>query len=273
MPRGHGHPGRVFVASRSQSVSVPVGLWGGGLKDVGAGVWKVGKGQCAPWLSLVCPGLATCGRRVGERTTMISAERGRADSGCSPYWAVGGARGWVHSTGVNSVERPATDVPYQTLTCQNGVLAGQRLSPGNFDTEEVTGSIPVSPTSVCAAQRLVTKSSVTSRSHVAPYGGSKMGAQDHLARWPSLAHWPRWRTHALAPAQRGAGLRMQLKELGDLGDGLLVRQHVLNLVLLTGLHHHRHLDRPLPVRVDHPELPQHRHALGQFQGDELLHRC
>jgi hypothetical protein len=47
------------------------------------------------------------------------------------------------------------------------------------DTEEVTGSIPVSPTNVCAGQRLVTGSWVTSLSRCAPYGGSKLGAEDH----------------------------------------------------------------------------------------------
>src|SRR3712207_2925493 len=47
-----------------------------------------------------------------------------------------------------------------------------------LDTEEVTGSIPVSPTRVCAGQRLVTGLWVTSRSLLAAYGGSKLGAQD-----------------------------------------------------------------------------------------------
>ena len=88
---------------------------------------------------------ATAG--CGERATMISADRRHADPGCSPHRAVGTTRWWVHSTGVNSVERSSTDLPYQTLACQDDVLAGQRRCPGNFDTEEVTGSIPVSPTS------------------------------------------------------------------------------------------------------------------------------
>ena len=49
-----------------------------------------------------------------------------------------------------------------------------------LDTEEVTGSIPVSPTSVCAGQRLVTEYSVTGFLRSGPYGGSRLGAQDHL---------------------------------------------------------------------------------------------
>src|SRR3954451_7364471 len=52
--------------------------------------------------------------------------------------------------------------------------------PDLVDTEEVTGSIPVSPTTVCAAQRLVTRSWVTSQLRCVPYTGSKMGAHDHL---------------------------------------------------------------------------------------------
>jgi hypothetical protein len=68
---------------------------------------------------------------------MISADRRDADPGCSPYRAVGMARWWVHSMGINCVERSPTDFPYRTLTCQNGVLAGQRRCPGNFDTEAV----------------------------------------------------------------------------------------------------------------------------------------
>jgi hypothetical protein len=43
----------------------------------------------------------------------------------------------VHSTGVNGVELSSTDVAYRTLTCQNGILAGQRRCLGNFDTEAV----------------------------------------------------------------------------------------------------------------------------------------
>jgi hypothetical protein len=63
--------------------------------------------------------------------------------------------------------------------------------PDLVDTEEVTGSISVSPTSVCAAQRLVTRSWVTSCSHRVPYIGSKMGAQDP----------PTWRQFLTAQAR------------------------------------------------------------------------
>ena len=48
-----------------------------------------------------------------------------------------------------------------------------------LDTEEVTGSNPVSPTNVLASHRLVTRILVTSRSRSAHYIGSKLGAQDH----------------------------------------------------------------------------------------------
>ena len=37
--------------------------------------------------------------------TMITAERRRADPGCSPNWTIGAARWWVHSTAVNCVPR------------------------------------------------------------------------------------------------------------------------------------------------------------------------
>ena len=59
-------------------------------------------------------------------------------------------------------------------------VAGQTACATFVDTEEVTGSIPVSPTDVCAAQRLVTRSTVTSRLPCAAYGGSKLGAQDQV---------------------------------------------------------------------------------------------
>jgi transposase len=52
--------------------------------------------------------------------------------------------------------------------------AGERFP----DTEEVTGSIPVSPTSKTAGQIARYRILVTGYSLVAPYGGSKLGAQD-----------------------------------------------------------------------------------------------
>jgi hypothetical protein len=68
---------------------------------------------------------------------MISIPRRRAGHGCSPYPTIGVDHWWVHSTGVSSVERSSTGAPYQTLTCQDDVLAGQLLQPGKFDTEAV----------------------------------------------------------------------------------------------------------------------------------------
>jgi len=68
---------------------------------------------------------------------MIAAERCGADCVCSPNRQSAQSVGWVHSTGVNGIERSSTDVTYSTLTCRNGVLAGQRPCPGKFDTEAV----------------------------------------------------------------------------------------------------------------------------------------
>jgi hypothetical protein len=68
---------------------------------------------------------------------MISVDPRGFDCGCSPYWLAAGPVGWVHSTGVSGAERSGTDVRCRTLTCRNGVLAGQRHFPGNFDTEAV----------------------------------------------------------------------------------------------------------------------------------------
>src|SRR4051794_41052455 len=56
---------------------------------------------------------------------------------------------------------PVNDSEYRQ-TAQTSDLTGPPPSWMD-DTEEVTGSIPVSPTSVCAAQRLVIRSSVPSR--------------------------------------------------------------------------------------------------------------
>src|SRR5579859_5700575 len=51
--------------------------------------------------------------------------------------------------------------------------------PNLADTEEVTGSIPVSPTSKTPGQIGRYRILVTTYCVVAPYDGSKMGAQDH----------------------------------------------------------------------------------------------
>src|SRR5207248_6248996 len=56
--------------------------------------------------------------------------------------------------------------------------AGERF----VHTEEVTGSIPVSPTSISAGQTPVTGVLVTGVLHLAHYCGSKLGAQDRLHR-------------------------------------------------------------------------------------------
>jgi hypothetical protein len=54
-----------------------------------------------------------------------------------------------------------------------------RSQPDVTDTEEVTGSIPVSPTSKTAGQIARYRILVTGYSRVARYVGSKLGAQDH----------------------------------------------------------------------------------------------
>jgi hypothetical protein len=106
--------------------------------------WNVARR--APRLSAVCPGRRHAPGMGGERETMIPARPAPRRSGCSPHRLSTHAIGWVQPTGVNSTERSPTDVPYQTLTCRNHVSAGQHECPDNVDTEEVTGSIPVSPT-------------------------------------------------------------------------------------------------------------------------------
>ena len=78
-----------------------------------------------------------------------------------------------------------------------------------LDTEEVTGSIPVSPTKVLAGQRLVTGLSVTSRCCCVPYCGSRMGAQDHLVDGGAASPHP-WedggfRSGGVEPSVTGGG--------------------------------------------------------------------
>jgi hypothetical protein len=61
--------------------------------------------------------------------------------------------------------------------------------PGKVDTEEVTGSNPVSPTREIAGHRLVTENAVTSLLVCVPYVGSKWGAHDRLSLMCLV--WPR----------------------------------------------------------------------------------
>jgi hypothetical protein len=90
----------------------------GRLNDVSPGTETPGKAaNVLPDSGSFVLVLARAAGGCGERTTMISVERDLADPGCSPHWAIGAARGWVHSTGVNSVERSSTDASYRTLTC------------------------------------------------------------------------------------------------------------------------------------------------------------
>ncbi|MFF5292985.1 hypothetical protein [Paractinoplanes globisporus] len=62
--------------------------------------------------------------------TCAKTMEARAGPGVLPEMAVGAGCRWVHSTGVNSVERSSTDVTCQRLTCSNDVSAGQRCCPG-----------------------------------------------------------------------------------------------------------------------------------------------
>src|SRR5207244_9968901 len=73
-------------------------------------------------------------------------------------------------TGVRSV-RP---VGYSLIASRAISSAGERF----VHTEEATGSIPVSPTDVSAGQGPLPVGSVTGAAHGAPYGGSRLGAQD-----------------------------------------------------------------------------------------------
>jgi len=85
--------------------------------------------------------------------------------------------GWVRATATTGVELDPLAFNGKALTSVFAVSAGQSLVRGNVDTEEVTGSNPVSPTRVFAGQRLVTDPGVRSRSAYAAYIGSKLGAE------------------------------------------------------------------------------------------------
>src|SRR4051812_39286257 len=103
--------------------------------------------------------------------------------------ATGYVRGQTRWSGREARQRPAkpcTRVQIPSPPRHDVPRAIGAAGARFLDTEEVTGSIPVSPTRVYADQRLVTRSSVTSRSRCVPYGGSKMGAQDQLANRPSV---------------------------------------------------------------------------------------
>jgi hypothetical protein len=97
----------------------------------------------------------------------------------------GGGAGWEQRPGPYRAQQHPTALYGSVLhRCVLRVLK-RRWSgrcPRFVDTEEVTGSNPVSPTREPAGHRLVTEISVTSRFVLAAYIGSKLGAQDRLRR-------------------------------------------------------------------------------------------
>ena len=62
-----------------------------------------------------------------------------------------------HDRALNGCERHATVLNGPALTCGSCVSAGQRTLLGIVHTEEVTGSIPVSPTSKEPGQEPLSK--------------------------------------------------------------------------------------------------------------------
>jgi hypothetical protein len=111
--------------------------------------------------------------RDGERLTRTRASQRNRQLGAD----------WEQKVAPNRAERRSTALSCaERLRVDAGRLRSRRSRAcGPFvDTEEVTGSIPVSPTRVSAAQRLVIRSWVTSQLRYVPYIGSKLGAHDHL---------------------------------------------------------------------------------------------
>jgi hypothetical protein len=80
-------------------------------------------------------------------------------------------RAELHRTALSCCERTP-------LTCSASHMRWSRRCSVHVHTEEVTGSIPVSPTSIYAGQTPVTGGPVTGVSRCVPYVGSKWGAQD-----------------------------------------------------------------------------------------------
>src|SRR5205823_9332567 len=97
-----------------------------------------------------------------------------------------------------------------------------------LDTEEVTGSNPVSPTVFSAGQRLVTVIAVTSCFICVPYVGSKLGAHDRYRRVVVIVPAPAGGQIWLGVTSRGrrrtapppAGLRVVVMPPGGAVGGL-----------------------------------------------------
>ena len=108
--------------------------------------------------------------------------RRRRDVGLTCRGSVG------RNLGDDLANRPLQHSPTPTSTNTVSRRYSQRRRPNTlpdlFDTEEVTGSIPVSPTSVCAAQRLVARSWVTSQLRCIPYIGSKVDQRERAVVVP-----------------------------------------------------------------------------------------
>ena len=95
---------------------------------------------------------------------------------CSVEWPRGEA------TACKAVYTGSNPVSTSAVRSRAIGAAGARFP----DTEEVTGSIPVSPTRVCAVQRLVTGSSVASRLCCSLYYGNKIGST--RSAWVGAPH-------------------------------------------------------------------------------------
>jgi hypothetical protein len=92
--------------------------------------------------------------------------------------------GWEHAASTNAVQRHTTALngcQPNRPTCSASHSPRSEACSVLVHTEEVTGSIPVSPTSIYAGQTPVTTTVVTGVSRCVPYVGSKWGAQDHFA--------------------------------------------------------------------------------------------
>jgi hypothetical protein len=99
-------------------------------------------------------------------------------------WEHRGAVG-EQATVFNGVERLPMASNGRPVTCGFRVSAGRRPGLDRFDTEEVTGSNPVSPTSETAGQRLVTEDAVTDPFVCVAYTWRQRGSTRSFARFAS----------------------------------------------------------------------------------------
>ena len=101
-------------------------------------------------------------------------------------------------TGLFGVQMRRTDPNGRRRAAMPRACAGHRRWRTVVDMEEVTGSIPVSPTNVYAGRQPVTEISVTGLMHVGHYDGSKLGAQDPQPRVSDDESTPRPRRQCIA---------------------------------------------------------------------------